>query len=242
MRGSGKKCRLALLLAALVADGCGGASSRTPVGKGKSQAGAVSKIGVPEGGCDPTSGALCIPDTAVARRVPGEALPVTMRQWIVFAAAGDSLEISVPKGGVVSTNFGVERDSSHDNVPYFHHRMKTSGLIVVTVMLDLDNSLNDSVEYSLRLKRNRHDSDGTLGPMGRTATLVVASPNENDRFRLAPLSGATRADHSGDWMVPAGIYRVVLAPDSLYQLCRLPCAHADTIRLVGGTYIERSPR
>jgi len=231
-----------LLLAAVVADGCGGASSRTQAGEGKSKAGAISKIGLPEGGCDPTSGALCIPDTAVARRVPGEALPVTMRQWILFAGAGDSLEISVPKGGVVSTNLGVERDSSHDNVPYFHHRTKTSGLIVVTVVFDLDNALNDSVEYSLRLKIDGHDSGRTLRPTGKVAMLVVASPNENDRFRVAPLSSATRADDSGDWTMTAGTYRVVLAPDSLYQLCRLPCAHADTIRLVGGTRVETRPR
>jgi hypothetical protein len=151
-----------------------------------------------------------------------------IRNWIVFGTAGDSIEVSVPQGAVISTNRGAERDAQHDNVPYFRHRLKTGGIVLLSIFLN--DSLTDPVQYSLRLWRDRN-SRTALQPTGAGATLVIDSQNTSDRFAVIPLSVAKSVVDLTDWDVERGTYRVVLVADSLYQVCRLPCVIRDVVKL-----------
>jgi hypothetical protein len=151
------------------------------------------------------------------------------RDWVWFASAGDSLEISAPSGASIATSIGQERDSLDHTARQFRHRLPHDG--VLEVYLNLDETEGNTVPYTLRIVRRDSASNLSLRPTGQTATLSVVSRPEADQFSLVPLSEVPTVRDRSQWRIVARPSKVALVSDSLYELCRLPCASPRIIKL-----------
>lgn len=178
--------------------------------------------------CSPAPNALCLIDTAITHSDadPPDLGPTS--QWIIFGAAGDSIEISTTPPGSLTTSLGEERDSLHNTAAQFRHRVAVNG--AVQVWLGLDN-ISDSVAYIMRLVDRGPPPPVVLRATGRTATLVLASKQQSDRYAIVPLSLVEGLRSLAPWTVALGTHKVALVGDSLYQLCKMPCARRDTVKL-----------
>jgi hypothetical protein len=179
--------------------------------------------------CDTTATVVCYRDTA--RSVPGAADPAgyPLANWIWFAVAGDSIEISAIPPAYVQTSIGEERDSLHNVVQHFRRRFRSDG--VVEVFLALREIYGDTVPYTLRVLRSGSGSNASLRPTGEAATLTVVSRHKGDAFSLVPISIAPNVRDRSQWRIWPMRYKVALVSDSLYELCRLPCSAPDTVKL-----------
>lgn len=177
--------------------------------------------------------AICFRDTAYAHTYPGDPGPIKDKWWIFFGAAGDSIEIRLrpAEAGSITTNVGVERDSQHNNVSYFHKRLNRDGVIEVWVVVDYADALGDMVPYTLSYRRIGQHAAGSLTPTGQRAILAVSSSSARDRFAVVPASVATAIRNATDWSVHAQTFNVALVTDSLYKVCKLPCSSAKTVGL-----------
>ena len=187
--------------------------------------------------CDTTPAAICYRDTAHAGDDKSDPAGYPLAAWLLFAAAGDSIEIWAPPGGAVSTDLGKERDSLHNTAPYFRHRFQYAGTLGFDV--SLDETQGETAPYTLRITRVASSSAGSLRPSGQTATLAVASHRRATVFSLVPLSVAPTVRDRSRWRIFPRRYKVALVSDSLYELCPLPCSAPDTVKLTPGANVVK---
>lgn len=76
---------------------------------------------------------------------------------------------------------------------------------------------------------------------GRSSRLELTSPKKYGEFSVIPLSAGPVKDRRA-WRVFANAYRVALVPDSLYEICHLPCSRPDTILLRAGAVVKQQAR
>lgn len=189
--------------------------------------------------CSSTPISLCLIDTAITHSEvdPPDLGPTS--QWIVFGAAGDSIEISTTPPGSLGTSLGQEHDSLHNTAAQFRHRVAVDGAIQVWVALN--NNISDSVAYIMRLVQQGPPPPAVLRATGHTATLTLASKNQSDRYAIIPVSLVERARTLAPWTVAVGTHKIALVGDSLYQLCIMPCARRDTVKLAPSSKAVVSP-
>lgn len=194
------------------------------------------------------AGAVCFHDTARVRILDYEPGRSVESRWVVFGAAGDSIELSASStlrldalglsdlvGFAISAGHGAkgyqERDTTGNTAPYVRFRLPNDGAVTVDIGAD-ERGVYDTVAYTLSLRRVGPGVTPRLFRVtGQAAALTLASERERDRFVVAPLSAADWTSHPERWSVFQGRYKVALVPDSLYVVCRLPCQRADTVLL-----------
>lgn len=222
------------MLAFLLAVGCGkeGQAARRAADDGV----AVSRAaGRPRSAtsCDSVPRVFCFRDTAYAETHDGVA--GVDADWIWFGTANDSIEVLGDEGSLISTNVGTEHDAHHNNVPYFHGRLTSDGILVAEIAF-LDRGV--VVPYELRIRRQGPDA-AALRPTGKSARLTIVSAQAIDPFTVIPLSLLPSIRDVTKWNVMAMPYNVVLVDDSLYRICRIPCTSPDTVKLVPGARVTR---
>ena len=178
--------------------------------------------------CSPTLNSLCLIDTAITHGDvdPPDISPTS--QWIIFAAAGDSLELSTTPPGALNTSLGEERDSLHNTAAQFRHRVAVDGAVQVWISLD---NISDTVAYVMRLAHRGPPPPPVLLATGHTATLILDSKKQIERYAIVPVSLVEGVHSLAPWTVAVGTHKVALVGDSLYQLCIMPCARRDTVKL-----------
>lgn len=179
--------------------------------------------------CDTASMTICYQDTARAGTSDEDPAQYPLADWIWFAVARDSIEISAPAGSAVTTNIGQERDALHNTRGYFRYRALRDGVLLISV--SLDETQGATVPYTLQISRGGSPTSGFLRPTGATATLTVISGDKAAAFSLVPGSIASAVRDRSPWRIYAGRFKVALVSDSLYELCRLPCSSPDTVEL-----------
>lgn len=205
-------------------------------------------------GCDST--ALCYRDTARVRALdhePGRAIDA---RWVIFGAAGDSVELTARADTTIWSNesgervgFGLvashataahqEREPDGSTASHVHLRLPHDGVISVDASAD-DRGLHDTVPYTLSVRRiGGGRTPPWLRPTGQTAALTVASAQETDRFTVAPLGAADWATNPARWEIFAGRHKVALVRDSLYVVCTVPCTTPDTVMLKPSAHVTR---
>ena len=188
--------------------------------------------------CLPAGIALCVDDTAGIR--VGKLTSTTGRetQWLVFAAANDSMQLFVtrPASSVSMTppgaaNVGAERSGNVD-ASWIRPRFPRAGTYVITASLAFDST----GAYELRVIPVV--ARGASRPIGVSATLQLAG-DSSVRVVVAPASMAESvpAPRLAPFAVRPGIYRVLLVRDTTYVTCRLPCADRGTIVLHAGQHV-----
>lgn len=191
--------------------------------------------------CDTVTAAICLRDTAFQHEESGYSIPVLGADWILFGAAGDSIEIyaSPDKNAshvgraYVSTNFGHESTATGNTAPYRRLRLTTDG--IVSVWVTLDSELGDSVGFTLMIHHVGPTHVASLQMSGRSSKLAISSASETDRFSVVPASLARSVRDLSKWTVFPRPYKVALVPDSVYEICRSPCMTPDTAKLTAPT-------
>ena len=237
---------LHLLLATGVlsfAAACGGKGSRPPTDSraaasasppsGPTSIAHRSALTAPE--CDSIPGSACFVDTAITHSEadPPDLSPTS--QWIIFGAAGDSIEISTTPSGAINSSLGEERDSLHNTAAQFRHRLVADGAIQVWV--DLEHNISDTVAYTLRVVHRGPPPPSALRATGQAATLILNSQQATDRYAMIPASIARGGRNLVPWTIAAGRHKVALVTDSLYELCIMPCTRRDTVKLTQSNQI-----
>jgi hypothetical protein len=179
--------------------------------------------------CDAIPGSSCFVDTAITHSEadPPDLSPTS--QWIIFGAAGDSIEVSTMPPGAINSSLGEERDSLHNTAAQFRHRLATDGAFQVWV--DLDQNISDTVAYTLRVVHRGPMPPPGLRATGEAATLILDSNRATDRYAIIPASIAGGVQSLPPWTVAVGTHKVALVGDSLYELCIMPCTRRDTVKL-----------
>ena len=185
--------------------------------------------------CDSAPSATCFRDTAYGHSLDYDPGWVVESNWIWFGAAGDSVEIVVPHGMYVSTNFGQEHDELKNTASYFRHRLTADGVIELWISADE----TDSIAYSLSIRRVGSHAPPLLRPTGRYATLTVTSRRKAAQFSIVPISLVNSATDRSKWKAFAQTYKVALVSDSLYELCRVPCSRPDTVKLTPSARVTK---
>lgn len=189
--------------------------------------------------CLPTGIALCIEDTAQIRVRTGSMAVTRETNWLVFAAAGDSMQLFVahPSGYISmsppsAAGFRSEISETVD-ASWIRPRFPNSGTYVVNTSIVADSS----VVYELRVVPVV--ARAASRPIGVAASLLLAG-DSSARIVVAPSSmvasiPAPRLEH---FAVPPGKYRVLLVRDTTYVTCRLPCADRGTFVLHAGQHVS----
>lgn len=196
--------------------------------------------------CDSVT--MCFLDTARVVHLPHEPGRDVRAHWLLFASAGDSLElrvspsvpdlqaaITVSRGGTPAVQ---ERDSAGNTAPYVRFRLSEAATI--TAYISMDDGLRDTVEYTLAVRRMPAPATPRPPLAGGAAGLTLSSGRESDEFILRPLSFAASHEDSGNWTVFPGRYKVALAADSQYVICRAPCTTRDTVTLRAREHTTRA--
>ncbi len=188
--------------------------------------------------CLPTGIAMCIADTAQTR-IPGETTPdMHETEWLVFAAANDSMQLFVahPSAYIWMTpfsaaGFGAETSERVD-ASWIRPRFLRSGTYVFTASIESDSS----VAYELRVVPVI--ARAASRPIGVSATLQLAG-DSSGRIVVAPaaMAASIPAPRLERFAVRPGTYRVLLVRDTTYVTCRLPCADRGTFVMHAGAHV-----
>jgi hypothetical protein len=177
-------------------------------------------------------GLTCYLDTTYTWTFPDEPNPVAAKNWIVFGAAGDSIEIFSGAGSSILTSLGQEH--RHGNTAeYFRSRLTNSGAIHVWVYTS--EGRGDSVEYWFRLREEGPDGSAPLRVTGERARLTIEGCRPLACASVVPLAMASSVTDLAAWQLDPGTYNVALVRDSLYQVCGVPCDKRDTLKLTSAT-------
>jgi hypothetical protein len=220
--------------------GCAGKDSERAPGvrsAGDSQPAMPSGFAKQAGICqDPAT--PCMRDTAFGRRIDYEPGWLVDARWIVFAEAGDTIQASAQSEDKMPRALSVWLETWGRTDPTRSPQLQMSGrgVVRVTVLADLTGFGGDTIPYALQLRRPQPRTD--LRPTGLRSMLTLESTRDADRFSVVPLSMGPVTDRSS-WSVYPGTYRVALTSDSLYEVCRLPCAKADTVIMRAGSSLRR---
>ena len=185
--------------------------------------------------CLPSGIALCIADTAQTRVEGVTAADTRETQWLVFAAANDSMQIFVahPSAYIWMTPRSaagfVAETSGRVDASWIRPRFPSSGTYVFTASIESDSS----VAYEFRVAPVV--ARAASRPIGVAATLQLAG-DSSMRVVVAPASmvasvPAPRLEH---FAVRPGRYRVLLVRDTTYVTCLLPCADRGTFVMHAG--------
>jgi hypothetical protein len=203
------------------------------------KAGLPTAVDIQDTPCSATASRFCFADTAFISSDALEPNPQSdARAWfIVFASRGDSIEIRGPKQSSLITNIGQERTSANFTANYFRRRLDRDQ--AVEIWVDMDAVAGDSVSFVLNVQLIRGASDGPR-LSGAVATLRIAAPGSKDAFSLLPATLLALRPRPRDWAIhPNRTYKIALADDSLYQLCRIPCVAPEMIILKAGHQVLR---
>ena len=198
---------------------------------------------VPTPECRPTGIALCVTDTATTVRSV-ECCMADQREtrWLVFAAAGDSMQLFLyPDGSYLdmdppSAEQYVAEHSGGADASWIRPRFPHAGAYVFTAGIGSD----DPVEYDLRVAPVI--ARGASRPIGKSATLTITG-RPSSKVVIAPASMVGSSDSSAlrPFAVTAGTYRVLLVRDTAYVGCRLPCSTPRRFTMRPGTAVTLSP-
>ena len=193
--------------------------------------------------CLPHGIAQCITDTATTVRSV-ECCMSDQREtrWLVFAAAGDSMQLFLyPDGSYLdmeppSAGHFVAEHSRGSDATWIRPRFGHSGAYVFTVGIESD----DPVEYDLRVLPVI--ARGASRPIGKSATLTIAG-KPSSKVAIAPVSMAASLGSAARraFAVPAGAYRVLLVRDTAYYGCKLPCSAPRRFSIRPGTAVTFTP-
>jgi len=193
--------------------------------------------------CLPHGIAQCITDTATTVRSV-ECCMSDQREtrWLVFAAAGDSMQLFLfPDGSYLDMEppsagrFNAEHSGGVD-ASWIRPRFDHGGAYVFTVGIESD----DPVEYDLRVVPVI--ARGASRPIGKSATLIITG-KPSSKVVVAPVSMAASLDSSAlrAFAAPAGTYRVLLVRDTTYLACKLPCSAPRRFSIQPGTAVTFTP-
>jgi hypothetical protein len=172
-----------------------------------------------------------IQDTAYLRNMEGDGSIEAWATILWFGRSGDSLVLSA-NAVAVQTTIGDDKDSLHNNVPWFHRRIPRDGTIVIWTTME--EARGDSVPYALRVQDFPAPSaSSALEPTGQTARLIIPmrNPRITAEISVIPLSQVRPGLDRAAWKTVPGSHKVVLTRDSLYEVCLLPCVSPRTITL-----------
>jgi len=191
--------------------------------------------------CDSSAQVLCFRATATGHNTKEEPGWIIEADWIVFGAAGDSVELfAVPDSAnnvtaAVSTNYGQDRDGNGNTASSKRLRMTRDGL--VSAWITMESIGIDTIGYTLVVRRIA-DRATALRPNGGVAMLTMETRNATDRLTVVPFSARkSRADSS--WAVLPRTYHVALTADSLYEICSMACLMPDSVLLRPGSKVTR---
>jgi hypothetical protein len=193
--------------------------------------------------CLPGGIAQCITDTATTLRSV-ECCMNDQREtrWLVFAAAGDSMQLFLfPDGSYLdmeppSAGKFIAEHSQGVEATWIRPRFGHSGAYVFTVGIESD----DPVEYDLRVVPVI--ARGASRPIGRSTTLTITG-KPSSKVAIAPVSMAASLDSAAlrAFAVPAGRYRILLVRDTAYFGCKLPCSAPRRFSIRPGTAVTFTP-
>ena len=191
--------------------------------------------------CLPAGIALCLDDQTRTRvgGVSGAAARET--QWIVFAAANDSMQLFAanPRASISMTphsaaGFSAETSGQVD-APWIRPRFPHAGTYVI--IASIPSSASDSTVPD-QLRIIPVVARGASRPIGVSATLQLAG-DSSVRIVIAPASmvESIPAPRLEPFAVRPGTYQVLLVRDTTYVTCRLPCASRGTVVLHAGQHV-----
>ena len=188
--------------------------------------------------CRSTSIAVCFHDTAFKKvqGPPDDPSWLAARDWLWFDAADDSIEV-LGLGTFISTNLGQDHDVTGNTASFFRRRLHRDG--VLTVEVDADDALGDSVEYDLRFRHPVRLPPEAFRATGQRASLNLVIGKQGNRVSVVPVSIAGTVRNRSDWAVGPREYNVALVADSLYELCLLPCVKPGTVKLTPWSRVVR---
>jgi hypothetical protein len=202
---------------------------------------APREVAAPE--CRPDGVALCLTDTAtIVRSVECCMADQRETRWLVFAAAGDSMQLFLyPDGSYLdmdppsAENYVAEHSGGAD-ASWIRPRFAHAGAYVFTAGIGSD----DPVEYDLRVAPVI--ARGASRPIGKSATLTITG-KPSSKVVVAPASMVGSSDSSAlrPFAVTAGTYRVLLVRDTAYLGCRLPCSTPRRFAMRPGKAVTFSP-
>jgi hypothetical protein len=178
--------------------------------------------------CAPGPQILCLVDTAYGIVNEGNPAGFPLASWIAFSYLGDSVIMKTTPRGDVSTMIGITPDSLHN--------ASADGVRFVAIALDQQST--DTVRYTLEVRLVGAEPSALMRATGKTATLELQPARIGTRFSVIPLSSASGVRDRVRWTVPRGVHKVLLVADSLYEVCRMPCAVPDTVKLQPDTRVR----
>ena len=185
--------------------------------------------------CRPQGFALCLVDTARTRvtccdpGVEGGMPDMRATEWLVFAAARDSMQIFIANAGESyltmspASATGFAKEHAINDASWIRARFGHRGSYVYSAEIVADSA----VDYQLRVAPVI--ATGASWPTGRSATVTT-----RDSVAIAPAAMAPAVGSDSEWRlfaVPPNVYRVLLVRDTNYVACALPCRSARTFVL-----------
>ena len=193
--------------------------------------------------CRPGGIALCVTDTAtILRSVECCMADQRETRWLVFAAAGDSMQLFLyPDGSYLdmdppSAGKFIAEHSRGADASWIRPGFAHAGAYVFTAGIESD----DPVEYDLRVVPVI--ARGASRPIGKSATLTIAG-KPSSKVVIAPAALAASGDSASlrPFAVNAGTYRVLLVRDTAYVGCKLPCSAPRRFSMKPGHAVTLTP-
>ena len=219
---------------------CLGLLSQGCAGHPRGQSVDDTRTTLPQPSARCTEATLCISDTTRSRSVIATGATV-----VLFLEAGDSIEVDGRAAtGREFDSFGMALSSlrspalemlrsSSDGWRHLAGRISHSGAFSLEITVQMDDNLDNDAPFDLRI-RNHRSAPGWPPKYG--AGILTISADQGSSVALIPRS-ITRSGHldPAEWGIRKGPYKVILAPDSVYDLFILPCRQpSDSVVLRPG--------
>jgi hypothetical protein len=189
--------------------------------------------------CLPMGFALCVKDTArtvhtdAGLGVEGGFPDERVTQWLIFAAARDSLQVFIvgPQMSYLwmspPSAAGFVAEQAISDASWIRARFGHAGTYVFSVTITSDTA----IVYDLRVARVL--TTGASHPTGGSATVTIEGDSSaNVAIAPAAMAGAIGSDSAWkQFAVPPGTYRVLLVRDTAYVACQIPCRNLRPLSL-----------
>lgn len=182
---------------------------------------------------------------------PYETMPGPWARWILFPAANDSLEFyaaPVALGllpyapNIVMLQLqmaakGIWRETLRGvtDAPFVRYRFLAAGTTVLEFTFEGGVLGDPGNAFDVRVVQIAASPASRLA---RARARLTIGGDSTERVAIVPASvGAhfTATDYRA-WAVSPGDYGVLLVRDSLYEMCKLPCARVDAVHLRDGVW------